>query len=58
MTEAKCTKAKGEVVADCKDCKVNCCTKDDCKEMMIAECKEAKGKPVKECKPPKTKPIK
>ena len=44
MTEAKCTKNKGKVVAHCADCKVSCCIKGDCKEMVKAECKKAKGK--------------
>ncbi len=58
MTEAKCTKAKGKVIAQCADCKVSCCIKGDCKEMVKAECKKARGKVVatcSECKPPKAR---
>ncbi len=38
------------------DTKVNCCIKGDCKEMLKAECKKAKGKVVKDCS--KCKPAK
>lgn len=61
MTETKCTKAKGKVLAQCADCKVSCCIKGDCKEMVKAECKKAKGKIVAnctECKPPKMPKVK
>ena len=61
MTEAKCTKKSGKVLAQCADCKVSCCIKGDCKEMVKAECKKAKGKIVAnctECKPPKMPKVK